>query len=502
MRNEEREFAEAIANLNYCNPFLPERILYERKALGSAFHEAGAEWNRASAFHAKHPNLLRILRKTEAIIVRLREGWPKNGRVDRKEATLYENLVLCFLFHRYSERFDDTIVHAWEPGKGRRGVRVPYYEEFRRDYDKFLDIPGFIGDDPLPAPHLFAALFQFRRAFYHIYRHLIGRSDAMSRLRAATWQSIFTCDIRRYRRVLYRRMEDFTTLVTGPSGTGKELVARAIGLSRYVPFEEKPGCFAEDFSGSFLPLNLSALSPTLIESELFGHRKGSFTGALQDRTGWLELCSPGGAVFLDEIGDLDCSIQVKLLRILQEREFQRIGETETCIFRGKIMAATNRDLAAEMKAGRFREDFYYRLCSDLICTPSLREQIDNSREQLEPLVEFIVCRLLGTEEAGVFTQEACAWIERHLGLDYPWDGNFRELEQCVRNIMLRKEYIPSRSQERKGGDWMEQVKAGKYTAEELLSHYCSLVYSQTGNIEETARRLNLDRRTVKRRLKR
>ena len=107
-----------------------------------------------------------------------------------------------------------------------------------------------------------------------------------ARLRGAVWQSIFTHDMRRYRRSLYRRMGAITTLVTGPSGTGKELVARAVGMSRYIPFDAKTQTFSAGFRGAFHTLNLSALSPTLIESDLFGHRRGAYTGALEDRAGW------------------------------------------------------------------------------------------------------------------------------------------------------------------------------------------------------------------------
>ena len=158
--------------------------------------------------------------------------------------------------------------------------------------------------------------------------------------------------------------------MTGATGTGKELVARAIGLSRYVPFNEKSQSFQHDFAGSFRAVNLSALSPTLIESELFGHRRGSFTGAVEDRTGWLESCGPHGTVFLDEIGELDPGIQVKLLRVLQTRTFQRIGETDERRFEGKIIAATNRNLDEELEGGDFRADFYYRLCADRVTTPT------------------------------------------------------------------------------------------------------------------------------------
>ena len=198
---------------------------------------------------------------------------------------------------------------------------------------------------------MIACFFQLRRAFFHVFFFIVGRSPAAARLRAAAWESIFTHDLRRYQRSLYRHLGDVTTLITGPSGTGKELVARAIGLSRYVPFDGQAGRFVENFHEGFHAVNLSALSPTLIESELFGHRRGAFTGAVADRVGWLESCPANGSVFLDEIGELDPAIQVKLLRVLQRRTFQRLGDTADRRFPGKILAATNRDLVAEIDGG-------------------------------------------------------------------------------------------------------------------------------------------------------
>ncbi len=264
---------------------------------------------------------------------------------------------------------------------------------------------------------------------------------AVARLRAAVWESIFTHDMQRYQRVLFDRMGDFTTLIVGESGTGKELVAQAIALSRFIPFDPKRGAFSEDFTALFIGLNLSALSPTLIESELFGHRRGAFTGALEDRAGWLETCKPLGTVFLDEIGELDGAIQVKLLRVLQSRTFQRLGDNQPRHFSGKIMAATNRDLAREMSAGAFRKDFYYRLCSDIIQTPSLREQLNECPQDLGQMILFIVKRIAG-EEADALCEEIAKWIPKNLGQTYPWPGNFRELEQCVRNWVIRRDYRP------------------------------------------------------------
>jgi DNA-binding NtrC family response regulator len=296
-------------------------------------------------------------------------------------------------------------------------------------------------------------------------------------------------------------MSDITTLICGPSGTGKELVARAVGLSRYIPFDEKSQRFTDDFLGSFHALNLSALSPTLIESDLFGHCKGAFTGAISERSGWLEQCKPLGTVFLDEIGELDPAIQVKLLRVVQTRAFSRLGETQPRRFEGKIIAATNRDLAEEMHAGRFREDLYYRLCSDLITTTTLREQLADAPDDLHNLVLFTARRVAG-EEAAELAREVEQWIETNLGRDYAWPGNIRELEQCVRNCLVRGQYQPQKPTPRKesASGWLAEASACVLSADELLNHYCRSVYAQLGTYEATAERVGLDRRTVKKRV--
>jgi len=317
-------------------------------------------------------------------------------------------------------------------------------------------------------------------------------------LRAAIWQSVFTHDIRRYQRALFPRMNEFATLITGPSGTGKELVARSIALSRYVPFDENRLAFVEDATRLFAPINIAALPGTLVESELFGHKRGSFTGAIQDKHGWLEACPPLGAVFLDEIGDLEPEIQVKLLRVIETRSFQPVGETNAQArrFQGKLIAATNRNLALAIRKGRFREDLYYRLCSDKIETPSLRRQIDESPGVLDDLILFMSRRVAG-DEAETLARETRNWIDHHMDPHYEWPGNYRELEQCVRNILIRKEYQTARPVPRNGADIFEEARAGALTASDLLSRYCTLVYSQTRSYEETARRLAMDRRTVK-----
>ncbi|HEY2322010.1 MAG TPA: sigma 54-interacting transcriptional regulator [Thermoanaerobaculia bacterium] len=465
---EQRRLAGAIGSLAYENPFLPSRIEAEREILGEAFVADTAVWSR-DLRQASRPNIAAIADRAETLARELRG----------LRSPLYEDLVTYVLYERYSDRLADLAARETND-------RVAFYDDFAADARDFLD-------EPPDLAHLFACLYQVRRAFLHTFTYLIGTSMRAAQLRADVWNSIFTRDLRRYRRSLFGRMNDITTLIVGPTGTGKELVAQAIALSRYIPFDERTRRFAAAGPTLFAGLNLSAMSPSLIESELFGHRKGAFTGALADREGWLEACSASGTVFLDEVGELDPSIQVKLLRVLQTRSFQRLGDTATRHFAGKIIAATNRDLAA---TGDFRRDFYYRLCSDVITTPSLREQLGETGDELRHLVLHVATTVAGPEEAETIAGDVMRVIARRLGPDYPWSGNFRELEQCVRSVVVRGDYSPSPVALREPA-----VLDGSMSEQQLLRWYTNLVYKQTGSYQEVARRLGIDRRTVSARLR-
>ncbi len=491
-------FLERISAIGQCNPFLPERIEAERELLGSEY--VGEEPFRSVSLedpYGRGANFSRTTELLETTLASLRERLAAGAETSERALTLYEDAALSLLYRRHVERLQD-VIEAIEGGS-KSEVRS-LYTRFRGQWEHFLGIPGMTVPGWLDAPHAFALLFQIQRAYHHIYRFIIGRSMVAARLRAAVWQSVITHDLRRYGTSLYARMTDMTTLITGPSGTGKELVAQAIGFSRYIPFDPGTASFAEDFTDLFVPLNLSALPSTLIESELFGHKRGAFTGAVSDRQGWLDVCGPGGSVFLDEIGELDPAVQVKLLRVLETRTFQALGDSADRHFHGKIIAATNRDLAEEMHQGRFREDFYFRLCSDTIRTPSLREHLDASPEMLGELLQFIMGRVAG-ENADGLAEEVEQWIGQNLGNDYPWPGNVRELEQCARSFLIRREYTPARPPPAGALEqFATDVKLGALTADELLMRYCTLIYAQTRNYQETARRLELDRRTVKSRI--
>ncbi len=207
-----------------------------------------------------------------------------------------------------------------------------------------------------------------------------------------------------------------TVLVRGESGTGKELIAQALH------YEGVRG------AGPFVPVNCGAIPGELLESELFGHEKGAFTHAIRTRLGRFELAH-GGTVFLDEISEMSPMLQVKLLRVLQEKEFERIGGTKTISSDFRVVAATNRDLEQEVQAGRFREDLYYRLNVIPIEAPPLRERL----QDIPLLVEHFVARFnrLRKKKIKGVADEVMARLAR-----YPWPGNVRELENMLERMVI------------------------------------------------------------------
>ncbi|MES2793794.1 MAG: sigma 54-interacting transcriptional regulator [Planctomycetota bacterium] len=468
------------------------------------------------------PGIVTLLRRVEALLTRL-QNRIRSGVVPGcyEEQRSLEGLLIGALFLRH---FEDR-QPLREAGDGTQ--RVPAYRQFAGDLRRWTDVPFKFSEFVRQPAHMFAVFFQVRRSVDLIGQLVRGNSRPVNGLRAEIWHSIFPHELQLYGSLLYDRMHDVTTLILGQSGTGKELVATAIGLSRYIPFDAKQERFTEPLAGAFHPVNLSAMPIDLIESEMFGHCSGAFTGAVTAREGWFERCGRGHSVFLDEIGELAPAVQVKILRVLQSREYYRVGETEARKFAGKVIAATNRDLGEEIASGRFREDLFYRLCSDVVRTPSLREQLVDCPADLPFLVRQIAEKCLGArawpEQIDWLADLAVGWIEKSplLGPTYAWPGNFRELEQCVRNVMVRGAYHPTKLSTSIHGSRMQspcepaaadntrtaldrfiaRVRASDLTFEEILEHYCSLVFARSENITEAARRLSKHRSTIQDRIK-
>jgi DNA-binding NtrC family response regulator len=234
----------------------------------------------------------------------------------------------------------------------------------------------------------------------HDFDELVGQHPEMQKL---------------YRLIAQVARTSTTVLITGESGTGKELIARAI--HRQGPRRDAP----------FVPVNPAALTETLVESELFGHEKGAFTGAWQRRLGRFELAQ-GGTLFLDEIGSLKPSVQAKLLRVLQEREFERVGGTRAIRLDARVIVATNVDLRQAVAAGSFREDLYYRLNVMPIAVPPLRER----REDIPLLVRHFVRRYSRefNRQLDAVSPDALTMLT-----EYSWPGNVRELQNVIERLV-------------------------------------------------------------------
>lgn len=241
-------------------------------------------------------------------------------------------------------------------------------------------------------------------------------------------------------------------------------------------------------------INLSQFPESLIESELFGSRKGAFTGAIENHKGLFECCSPHGALFLDKIGDVSVPVQIKLLNVLQEKQFTPVGSHASLRFAGRVIAATNRSLTALRQEGRFRDDFYYRLSSDVIEVPP-RVRIQESSVELEQLVQSLIERLTG-QTANSLIEQILHTLDKCLPRNYAWPGNVRELEQAVRRIILTGEYHGTETPV-SYGSWLNRAAQGELSTQELLVAYCQMLYRRHGIYEAVAIASGLDRRTAK-----
>lgn len=478
LSSQDREFFTIVSRAGFINQFSEERTELELQIAGlppgvsrkermeKVFHEVG---NR--------------IRQLES------EAMADIGVFSGKDRQIMEKVFLWELFYRYKDKFDELIHSQIEAGN--TPVKVPFYNEGVAE----MAARGF-GEDR--ARHYIALGFQIRRAFYFIDRNLLGTSPSMRALRLNLWNNVFTHDIELYDRYLRYRMEDFSTLLLGETGTGKGTAAMAIGRSGFIPLDKRRKSFVESFARSFVSLNVSQFPETLIESALFGHKKGAFTGAVEDYQGVFENCSPYGAILLDEIGEISEPIQIKLLQVLQERMFSPVGSQKQSRFQGRVIAATNRGFD-EIRGGKlFRDDFYYRLCSDIITVPPLRQRIAENHKELDILLNITMERLIGGPSPELVASVKDV-IGNQLGDAYPWPGNVRELEQCVRRVLLRGVYTGEFDFRAKDLDrqLITGVEQGTIDAAALVSGYCYLLYQRHQTFEEVARRTALDRRTVK-----
>ena len=475
---EEREFFRTVYHAAFANPFSNLREKLDLRIAG-LFPSA-----------SRRESTNRCIKEVHARIKRLeKEGRGKINGFKGQDKAIIKIVFLFDIFHKFRDRFDQLIHDQIKAGD------TPVPVAFANEAMSMLNKRGIPEDHIL---HYFNLSYQLRRAFFFISNSLVGKSPCMKELKYNLWNNVFTHNIDLYDRFLWNKMEDFSTLILGETGTGKGTAAMAIGRSGYIPFDIKKGCFSESFTSAFSSLNLSQFPETLLESELFGHKKGAFTGAVDDYKGVFDRCSPYGSILLDEIGEVPPHVQIKLLQVLQERVVTPVGGHTRSRFYGRVIAATNRTMDDITGGNVFRDDFYYRLCSDIIEMPPLRQRIEQEKTELDDLLCFTIKRMTGTL-SGDLVSRVKRVIDRQLGKSYHWPGNVRELEQCVRRVLLRQEYTGEKKRTKTG---IEQalilgIKKGDMDAQGLVAGYCTLLYNQYKNYSEVAKRTGLDRRTVK-----
>jgi transcriptional regulator with AAA-type ATPase domain len=483
LNREDRAFLSLVSEAAFANPFSQRRAALDRKILGRQAHRPWQEMV---------PEVLEQIRKKIATLDK--EGRVRLHDFQDRDRLLMTSVFLFDIFHKYNLLLDDIIKQQIE--RGAESVPVPFGQEGIQD----LKSRGFTQAEAL---RFFGLFYQIRRAYHFIARGLVGDCTSMRCLREHLWNSIFTCDIQHFEASLWDRMEDFSILLLGPTGAGKGAAAAAIGRSGYIPFNLKQGSFAKSFTETFISVNLSQYAETLLESELFGHTKGAFTGAVSSHEGLLSLCGHHGAIFLDEIGDISPAIQTKLLKVLEERSFYPVGSHKSITFHGRVIAATNRSIQSLRSEGLFRDDFYYRLCSDCIKVPGLQQRIQESAMELDLMIAHTVERITGTPDEAL-CKTVRQVIDKSLGPDYAWPGNVRELAQCVRRVIIRHAYEGDFKQTTAAPHdrLAEQLCNCTLRAETLLALYCKALFDRFGTFEEVARRADLDRRTVKRYIQR
>jgi two-component system, NtrC family, response regulator AtoC len=429
------------------------------------------------------------------------------------ERAVYRGAVVYYLWAEFGDKLQQII--------DADGVEAPFYDAFANTYRFFLGAPGISAPEPA---HLFAHLYQARRIWHFASTRIFGASQLVEATRAALWRVGVGSDPVAYAAGLYRRMHKVPVLITGETGTGKELAAQCIGWSRYIPFDEKARRFASKYGADYHVRNVREVPRELFASALFGHKRGSFTGAQADRTGFFGLPGEHGTLVLDEIGELPEDAQVMLLRPLQGREYVVVGGMTPIKMLGQHVFVTNRDLEAMCARGQFREDLLERMNGLRVHTPSALQIFSQAPGEIAVYVAGFAEEIAG-DPARVpeWTERIVRSIVETLP-GYTWPRNLRELRNYTERYILTDGHMPapraSAPEAERGADGDDEdaplgqrapetrcnpssgllgpaAKAGKATLKEVTRDLVTRVYFQTGeNGKATAEILDMNWRTV------
>ncbi len=498
-------FLSPLSRLYQTNPFEPAWAALATGALGrGSVSDARAGGLKKALEEIRGP----LAQALAAIAMQLAQGKAASD----EERAVYRGAALYGLWDEYGPRLQALI--------DGEAIDAPFYDGFVEQHRFLFNHPGLTVPEPA---HLLALLYQARRAWYFASTNIGGRSPSAEAVRASLWRANLGSDLDAYADGLYRRMDEIPVLITGETGTGKELAAECIGWSRYIPFDPGTKRFATTAAGDYYARNLGEVPGELMESALFGHKRGSFTGATGDMTGCLGWPKPYGSLFLDEIGELPEHVQVKLLRPLQSRAYLPIGESKAHKLRGRLLFATHRNLPALCREGKVRADFLERINGVPIRMPPLRQMLAEAPEELRGYVRgFLAEKLDHPGRVEDWSARVVRSIEE-TKRGYAWPGNVRELRNYAENYLLMDGRVetaetsapsvvaqagsaegvqagtPESAAQASSGILGPQAKAGKVSADEVMRAYVTQVHVLTGeNKAETARRTGLNWRTVKR----
>jgi DNA-binding NtrC family response regulator len=518
---ERMAFLDPVSRLYATNPFEPAWDELLERALRDDYVPVNeVKASRGDLYGNNPASLTEPLGRSLAVIGdRLAHGVEGTPR----ELSVYHGAALFYLWEELGPRLQGLI--------DEDGVAAPFYDELADDCRSLFGHRGL--STPEPA-HLLALFYQAKRAFHFTATRILGRSPGAAAARASIWRASMTGDVCTYAEDLYRSMDEIPVLITGETGTGKDLAASCIGWSRYIPFDAGARRFARKHTQDYHVRNVIETASGVLESALFGHKKGAFTGATADAEGCFDLPKEHGTLFLDEAGEIPEHVQVKLLRPLQNREHVPVGGTAPRKLAGRLVFATHRDLEAMCREGTFRRDLYERMNGFRIHMPPLREMIVEAPAEVRVYVRgFVARKIKSPDRVEEWTDRVTGAIEATRA-DHPWPGNLRELKNYTERCLLDGRPMPMPAASARAptlevvkpppvkppavplaappaapelpeeltstppfGVLGPRAKAGELSLEELSGLYLAHVYMITGqNKAETTRRTGVERRRL------
>jgi DNA-binding NtrC family response regulator len=494
-------FAAPAACLYGVSPFDPGCDLLVKEALGSSYEtgKGAAEKNRA-----------RMTQWLDEAVTVAADALKHGALATPAELDVYQGLALYALAVEFGPML--------QPHIEANEVEVPFWDEFEKRRLKYFKHAPVV----VPGPeHMLSILDQMRRARHFAETKILGASRLAQAARAAIYRANLPSDLHAYAEGMYLRIDALPVLITGEPGSGKDLAAECIGWSRYRPFDKNARRFVAKYDADYHARSLCEFPRDLIERELFGHKKGAFTGADADAPGFFALARRHGTLFLDEASQIPLHVQAKLLRPLQNRVYFPLGGTTPVPIQGRLLFASNKDLESMCREGTFHADLHERMNGLHVHMPPLRAE---EPEEIEARVRTLVAaQIRRPDKVEWWTAQVMASIPK----GHPWRGNMRELVHYVERFLhnghaggaagpapevgvaaaaasaapapaTEGRVVSSAAVSSEERLW-QMARAGELPAEEVMTVLVTrAAVNNDGNKAETARKLGIDKRTVAR----